>query len=206
MKIRLDSPFWERMGKLYDLIMLNILWVLFSLPIITIGPATVALHRCMFHVINGEEMHVLKEFYQSFKWKFKRNMLAGMMVVGFGVLLLSSQHFYLELANQTSQMVFYFYFFLAFLFAMLLVYVFPVLGSFEGHTVELLRISLFLAIKHLPMSILMVVIDCLIIYFCQMMIPLALISVALIAFVNSSIFLRRVSGTIKRQETKFVYL
>lgn len=189
MKIRYDSPFWERMSKLYSIIVLNFLWVLFSLPIITVGPSTVALHRCMFQVINGEEMNVIGEFYQYFKLNFKRNMLTGIIVVGFGVLLLSSQHFYLEVANQTSQMIYYFYLFLSLLFVLFLVYVFPVLGAFEGSLLELFRTSLFLAIKHLPMSILMVVIDCLIIYLCQMMIPLALISVALIVFVNCRIFL-----------------
>lgn len=189
MKIRYDSPFWERMSKLYSIIVLNFLWVLFSLPIITVGPSTVALHRCMFQVINGEEMNVIGEFYQYFKLNFKRNMLTGIIVVGFGVLLLSSQHFYLEVANQTSQMIYYIYLFLSLLFVLFLVYVFPVLGAFEGSLLELFRTSLFLAIKHLPMSILMVVIDCLIIYLCQMMIPLALISVALIVFVNCRIFL-----------------
>ncbi|KAB7671662.1 YesL family protein [Bacillus sp. B1-b2] len=189
MKIRYDSPFWERMSKLYSIIVLNFLWVLFSLPIITVGPSTVALHRCMFQVINGEEINVIGEFYQYFKLNFKRNMLTGIIVVGFGVLLLSSQHFYLEVANQTSQMIYYFYLFLSVLFVLFLVYVFPVLGLFEGSLLELFRTSLFLAIKYLPMSILMVVIDCLIIYLCQMMIPLALISVALIVFVNCRIFL-----------------
>ena len=184
MKIRFDSPFWERMGKLYSLIMLNLLWIVFSIPIITVGPSTVALHRTMVHVINGNEVQLFAEFYQSFKQNFKRNMLAGLMVVGFGMLLLSSQNFYFEVGNQTSQMIYYFYLFVVLLFALFLVYVFPVLGTYEGSIIELFRTSLFLAIKHLPMSILMVVIDFLIIYACQMMIPLVLVGVSLIAFIN----------------------
>ncbi|SLL35726.1 Predicted integral membrane protein [Mycobacteroides abscessus subsp. abscessus] len=196
MKIRYDSPFWERMGKLYYIIVLNFLWILFSLPLITIGPSTVALHRCMFSLINGKEMNVFTEFYQSFKTKFVRNMMVGLIVVGFGMLLLSSRNFYYEIAANTSLTIYYFYIFLVFLFALFLVTVFPVLGTFDGTVLELLRISLFLSIKHLPMSILMVVIAYLIIYFCQMLIPLALIGVALIAFINSRIYLKRVANSL----------
>lgn len=191
MKIRYDSPFWERMGKLYYIIVLNLLWVLFSLPLVTIGPSTVALYRCMFHLINGKEMNVFSEFYQSFKQNFVRNMLTGVLVVGFGMLLLSSRNFYFEIAANTSMTIYYFYLFLVFLFALFLVTIFPILASIDGSILELLRTSLFLAIKNLPMSILMVAIDYFIIYFCQMLVPLALIGVALIAFINSRIYIRR---------------
>lgn len=196
MKIRYDSPFWERMGKLYYIIVLNFLWILFSLPLITIGPSTVALHRCMFSLINGKEMHVFTEFYQSFKRNFVRNMIAGIAVVGFGMLLLSSRNFYFEIAANISLTIYYFYIFLVFLFALFFVTVFPVLGTFDGPVLELLRTSLFLSIKNLPMSILMVVIDYLIIYFCQMIIPLALIGVSLIVFINSRIYLKKVPNSI----------
>lgn len=196
MKIRYDSPFWERMGKLYYIIVLNFLWILFSLPLITIGPSTVALHRCMFSLINGKEMHVFTEFYQSFKWNFVRNMKAGIAVVGFGMLLLSSRNFYFEIAANTSLTIYYFYIFLVFLFALFFVTVFPVLGTFDGPVLELLQTSLFLSIKNLPMSILMVVIAYLIIYFCQMIIPLALIGVSLIVFINSRIYLKKVPNSI----------
>ncbi|WP_400243196.1 YesL family protein [Niallia sp. JL1B1071] len=196
MKIRYDSPFWERMGKLYYIIVLNFLWVLFSLPLITIGPSTVALHHCMFHLINGKEMNIFTEFYQSFKWNFVRNMMTGIIVVGFGILLLSSRNFYFEIAANTSLSIYYFYIFLVFLFALFFVTIFPVLVNFHGPVLDLLRTSLFLAIKNLPMSILMVVIDYLIIYFCQMLIPLALIGVALIVFINSRIYLRKVTNSL----------
>ena len=196
MKIRYDSPFWERMGKLYYMIVLNFLWLLFSLPVITIGPSTVALHQCMFHLINGKEMTIFTEFYQSFKRNFIRNMMAGIIVVGFGMLLLSSRNFYFEIAVNTSWSIYYFYIFLVFLFALFIVIIFPVLVSYDGAVLELLRLSLFLAIKNLPMSIMMVVIDYLIIYFCQMLVPLALIGVALIVFINSRIYLWRVTNSL----------
>ncbi|PAD25171.1 hypothetical protein CHH55_11000 [Niallia circulans] len=200
MKIKYDSPFWERMGKLYSIIVLNFFWILFSLPVITIGPSTVALHHCMFSLITGKEMNVFTEFYQAFKTNFVRNMKVGLIVVGFGMLLLSARNFYFEMAANTSLSIYYFYIFLVFLFGLFLVTVFPVLLTFDGTVLELLQTALFLAIKNLPMSILMVVVACLIIYFCQMLIPLALIGVALIVFINSHIYWRKIVNNLVNAE------
>lgn len=192
MKIKYDSPFWDRMGKLYYIIVLNFMWILFSVPLITIGPSTVALHHCMFYVIKGKEISVFKEFYHAFKENFVRNMLIGLIVAGFGFLLIFSQNFYIEMATSISPTIYYFYIFVAFIFFMFLVYIFPVLDTFDGNILELLRLSLFLSIKNLPMSILMLIIDYFIIYFCQIVIPLVFIGVAFIVFVNNRIFLKRV--------------
>lgn len=37
-----DSPFYRFIVKFFDVIKLNFMWLLFSLPIITIGASTVA--------------------------------------------------------------------------------------------------------------------------------------------------------------------
>lgn len=203
MKIKYDSPFWERMGKLYSIIALNFFWILFSLPLITIGPSTVALHRCMFSLITGKETNIFTEFYQSFKTNFVRNMMAGLIVVGFGMLLLSVRNFYFEMAANTSLTIYYFYILLVFLFGLFFVTVFPVLLTFDGTVLELLRTAFFIAIKNLPMSILMVVVACLIIYFCQMLIPLALIGVSLIVFINSHIYWRKIDNNLVIDEDNF---
>jgi uncharacterized membrane protein YesL len=39
-----DSPFMSFIGKLADTLLLNILWLLFCLPVFTIGPSTAALY------------------------------------------------------------------------------------------------------------------------------------------------------------------
>ena len=39
-----DNPVWRFIGKLGDLIILNVLWLITSIPIVTIGASTTALY------------------------------------------------------------------------------------------------------------------------------------------------------------------
>ncbi|MBQ6393347.1 MAG: DUF624 domain-containing protein, partial [Eubacterium sp.] len=37
-----DNPFWQIMDTVFDLFVLNTLWLVFCIPVITIGPSTTA--------------------------------------------------------------------------------------------------------------------------------------------------------------------
>lgn len=192
MKINYDAPFWKRMEKLYYIIILNFLCLLFSLPIVTIGPSTAALYKTTFSLINDEEIHTFRFFYRAFQYKFLRNTFAGIILIGFTIVLFLGQGFYLSLANQYSNIIFYIYMFVIFLFIIFVIYIFPVLTVFDRTLLDSFRLTIFLSIKYLPLSILMAIINFLIIYFCQLVIPLTLIAAALIAFINCNLIHRKV--------------
>ena len=40
----LDNPIWRFMGKVFDMMVLTVLWVVTSLPVFTIGASTTALY------------------------------------------------------------------------------------------------------------------------------------------------------------------
>ena len=42
-KLKIDNPFFRFMGKLGDLVILSVLWLLCCLPVVTIGASTTAL-------------------------------------------------------------------------------------------------------------------------------------------------------------------
>ena len=45
---RWDSPFMQKVSKAGNLILLNILWILCSIPVLTMGAATAALYHVIF--------------------------------------------------------------------------------------------------------------------------------------------------------------
>ena len=47
----MDNPFWTAMGRVFDIFVLNCLWLLCCLPVFTIGPATTALFYGMFGIL-----------------------------------------------------------------------------------------------------------------------------------------------------------
>lgn len=60
-----------------NLMALNALWFICSIPIITIGPSTCALFSLTLKMADGENVSVLKSFFKSFKENFKQALAVG---------------------------------------------------------------------------------------------------------------------------------
>ena len=80
MKI-IDSKIWDIGTKLYDLIVINLLWMIFSIPLITLGPATYAGLKCIEELEDGSSHNIFIVYLN----KFKENFLSYML--GFNTLL-----------------------------------------------------------------------------------------------------------------------
>lgn len=63
--------FFTIMGKVWDMILLSIIWVLCSMTLVLIGPATTALYYTVVKVIRRERGYVTREFFHSFKDNLK---------------------------------------------------------------------------------------------------------------------------------------
>ena len=50
-----DSRFYRFMSKLWDLIVLNILWLVTSIPVITVGASTTALYASVYLAAENKE-------------------------------------------------------------------------------------------------------------------------------------------------------
>ena len=66
-----DNPVWRFIGKLGDLIVLNILWTICSIPIFTIGASTTAVYYVTLKLVRDEDDSTIKAFFRSFKSNFK---------------------------------------------------------------------------------------------------------------------------------------
>ena len=62
-----DNPVWRFIGKLGDLIILNVLWIVCSIPIFTIGASTTAVYYVTLKMVRDEEDSTIKSFFRSFK-------------------------------------------------------------------------------------------------------------------------------------------
>ena len=65
----INSPMMRMLSNLWDWIVLNLLTVLFSLPIVTVGAATTAMYYCVGKQRRGED-RVVKDFWHAFKSNF----------------------------------------------------------------------------------------------------------------------------------------
>lgn len=71
-RLNIDNPFFEAMGRLGDIIIINLLFVLCSLPAVTMGAALAAMYRTFHEMEEGTEGSVGKTFFRYFGSGFGR--------------------------------------------------------------------------------------------------------------------------------------
>lgn len=81
-----DSPIYRFMRNLTDLLVINFLLVLCSLPIVTLGPALIAAFDVTMKMTRDEEGQVGRQFLEA----FRKNLKNG---VPYGLLLLAGMYF-----------------------------------------------------------------------------------------------------------------
>ena len=73
----IDGPFYRFICRFIDLVKLNFMWLLFSLPIVTIGASTTAAYSIALKMVDDEEGYMVKSFVKEFKRNFKQGTVWG---------------------------------------------------------------------------------------------------------------------------------
>ena len=67
---RYDSPYMRVMTGFANLVILNLLWILCSIPVITAGASTASMYYVVFCWLTKEDDAVIKPFFKAFKKPF----------------------------------------------------------------------------------------------------------------------------------------
>ena len=150
-----DNPFWLGMGKIFDIFVLNVLWLLCCIPVITIGPATTALFYSMIHLVRNEGFSVTQDFFRSFRQNFRQGILLGIPLTLTGAFLMADVWICYRAGTgiYTFFMVFFAVMFL--LWSFITLYAFPLLAKFEKSNKEILIWAFTLSIRHTGLTLLM---------------------------------------------------
>jgi len=72
----MDGKFFRIMTRLGDLMILNLMWFISSLPFITIGASTTALFQVTMEMTESRESYVIRTFCRSFRQNLKRSTIS----------------------------------------------------------------------------------------------------------------------------------
>ncbi len=184
-----NSPFWKAMGRIFDVFVLNILWLLCCIPLFTIGPATTALFYSMFGIIRGDGGYVSRDFFKSFKQNFKQGLQLGIPLTLLGLFL--SADMYLSYHAGRGIYSFFLFFFLVIflLWIAVTLYVFPILSKFERTNKEILIWAFTSCIRHLPKTLYMMFVLLAALWLCHLAPGLILIAFGLVAEIHANVLL-----------------
>lgn len=148
-----DSPVMQIFGRIADLFILNIAFLIFCLPIITIGPATAALYALTQKIKRNESPTVIKTFWTEFKRNLKQGILIQLFLMMGGVLVFTNFQCLTLLVELEANAflcltILFCLMVLISAFWLILVLVYPILSRFEGNVRKTISTAFLLAIRH----------------------------------------------------------
>lgn len=150
-----DGPLYRFISRLWDMIKLNFLWVLFSLPIFTVGAATVAAYSVTLKMVDETEGYVGRQFLKAFKENWKQGIPMGLL----GLFALYVIYLDFELFNKIegNPIIFLIAGIAAvFVFGMSFIYAFPLCARYENTLFETLKNSARIATRYFVRTLLLV--------------------------------------------------
>lgn len=190
----LDSGFFKISTRIGDFMILNLLVIIFSIPLITIGPALAAGYYVGLKEVRDEEGAVVKSFWKAFKDNFRQGAIIEIILVIAAVILYFDVSWSYEYAYTQDSFVFRLVFFaltgMGLVLFAIYIYVFPMLARFENTVKGLLKNALLISVKHLPQTIIILIINGILIYTTSIYPLFILLSVGITLYSNSYIMVR----------------
>jgi len=83
----LDSKPMAVLDRIVDIVVINIIFIITCLPIVTIGASVTALYTVTFKVISHEDGHVIRRYFNSWKSNFKQSTIVWLFELGMMLVL-----------------------------------------------------------------------------------------------------------------------
>ncbi len=183
------GSFFRLTSMVADIMMLGILWLLFCMPIITIGASSTALFYVATKRLSNREGYIVKDFFQSFKTNFKTATIVWL------TLLLSWYLLYINvnIMNYLGGAFIYLsavYYFFALQILFINIFAFPLLSRFEFGYKKLMITALLMANKHLLTTIICVAVFAVLFVLVFMIPPLAIFMGSIYSFAVSCFLIK----------------
>jgi uncharacterized membrane protein YesL len=86
-KFKIDNPFFNLMDQIGDLVILNVLWLVCCLPVITIGASTMAMTDVTMKMAAGEAPAISRTFFRVFRDNFMQATIMFLALLVMGAIL-----------------------------------------------------------------------------------------------------------------------
>lgn len=201
---RYGSPFHRLMTLVSNLMLLNLLWLITSLPLVTLGASTTAMYYVTMQYVTKQDDSVFRAYFRAFKENFRQ---ATFLWIPHGLLCVALvvELYYLTL-GQTNSLWWLVFGILGGVFCMVSGMLYPMIARYRNSTRAIVINSINLSVRNLfPMlcvTILNLAPIVLLLQFTGTFLYLGLVwsfgGFSLIAYVNSAILL----GIFKKYEPR----
>ena len=152
-----EGPLMRALSDLTTLVALNLLTIICSIPIVTAGAAFTALHYEVMKMIAGQG-HPVRDYFKQFKENLKSSTPVWVVFLAVGIFVYVDYKIFAPADGNSFAPMLVPVYILILIFAMIFVWIFPLMARIENSFGARFKNAILLAIGHLPRTLIMVVI------------------------------------------------
>lgn len=156
----MDNPILRGLTKMVDAVILSALWVIFSIPIFTMGASSTALYYTTHKTLRRSRGYLYANFWKAFKENFKQSTLIWLILMGLYLLFGADLYLTWQFLKAGASWGVMFYGFLVILILLIVwtIYIFAYSARFENTKKATLKNSAAIAVVNLGWSFLILLI------------------------------------------------
>lgn len=154
----MDNIIVRILTKIFDLILLNILFIVCSIPVITIGASITALYTVLLKMTENEEGYIARGFLSAFKKNFRQSTIVWIILMIIGVLIAIDITIIFSAKGTIRNIGFFLISIVSLFYIMEFIFIFPLIAKFENTTVQMFKNAVLIPASSLPAAIMVMII------------------------------------------------
>ena len=167
-----DGPVFTFIMKAGQIIILNFIFLLCCVPVVTIVPAMSAMYYGIVKTVRRERGYVHQEYIRSFKHGLIKGILLSIIYFGLAFLIYLNFHLISD-DNYTYIAV---YLVVLAIMAVSFVYIVPVLSRFDMKLLDMIKLSMRMGIRHILTTLVLIIGGFLVAFLQVRILPIATIT------------------------------
>lgn len=155
-----DSKFFEKLGEVSNIIILNFIFIISCVPVVTIGVSITSLYYVAMKMVKKQEIYILKEYIKVFKENFKISTIVWFIMIMIGGILVVDVYLVTLVSNELiSNIVKLVFTMISILYIFTITYVFPIISKFDNSIKNTIINSILISIQNLPYTIIIIILN-----------------------------------------------
>ncbi|MBO4396808.1 MAG: YesL family protein [Eubacterium sp.] len=147
-----DNPVMVTLSRIADMLWVSIIFLVFCIPVITIGDAITSLYYVCAKVIRHGQGYVWREFWRSFKMNFKQSTIYWVIIVlAYTILIWNINYLGLNMSTKTGTggVLAAVYLVMMIILALITINIFPIISRFDNKFTTTFKFAMFCAFRHI---------------------------------------------------------
>lgn len=153
---QIDSPLMRTLAHITDMVILNVMWIICSIPVVTMGASTAALFGCFLN--ESKETLTITRFWNQFRGNFKKATIIWIAEIPLLLVIMVNIWFYYSQGGAFS-ITRILLLIPAVILGVGLEYWLPLQSHFENSIRQTMKNGFLISLAHFPISLLILAIQ-----------------------------------------------